>query len=114
MSDRQHIDIYAGEDRTVTLYARDSSNLPMDLTGYTLAFNVGRRPNDPSNMSAVLSYAGTIVSASAGSFSVPIAGSDTGDLFPGNYTHQTNATSSTGKVSVVCVGKFILRPEATN
>ncbi len=106
----QHIDIYAGENRTVTLYARDSNNVPVDLTGLTLSWSVARPPNMPSNLQAIFTYAGTVVDADLGSFTVPIAPADTSDLTPGDYFHQAKATSSAGVVQIVTVGRLKLRP----
>ncbi len=115
MPNVQNIEVYAGEDRTVTLTARDSSNNVVNLTGKTLAFNVGRRPNDPTLMTAVLTYTGSTVSTTAGTYTVAIVAGDTDDLTPGNYQHQTDATTvSTGALSVVCIGVFRIRGEVSN
>jgi hypothetical protein len=105
----QHLDVFGGENRTLTLYARDASNLPVDLTGSTISWTVGRRPNDPTNRTGVFTKTGTIVSASDGSFTVPVVPSDTCDLFPGNYQHVAEVTDSDGNVSVVCLGRFRVR-----
>jgi hypothetical protein len=106
----QHIDVYAGENRTQTLYARDSSNLPVDLTGLTISWSCARPPNNPTNLQAIFTYAGAVVSASAGSYSIPIAPGDTSGLTPGDYFHQAQTTDGSGNVAIVTVGRFRIRP----
>lgn len=109
MSNVQHIDMYAGEGKTFTLFARDASNLPQNLTGLTIAWTVGRRPNDPTNRTGVFTKSGTIVSAPAGSFTVEVDNGDTQDLFPGIYQHIAETTDSGGNMNVVCVGRLRVR-----
>ena len=106
----QHIDVTAGEDRTQTLYARDSNNLPVSLTGKTLTWQLAKPPNNPANLLALLTYTGTVVSASAGSYTIPIAASDTSAYTPGDYFHQTYATDGAGVITIVNVGRFRIRP----
>ena len=106
----QHIDMFQGENRTVTLTAKDSNNIVFNLTGMTIAFNVGRPPNDPDNTFSNPQYTGTVVSAPAGTYTVAILPADTGNLAPGNYLHQTYTTDSSGNITVVNQGKLRLRP----
>ena len=106
----QHIDVYAGEDRTQTLYARDSSNLPVNLTGKTITWQLAKPPNNPANMQSILTYTGTVVNASAGSYTIPIAASATSGFTPGDYLHQAQTTDGSGNVAIVTVGRFRLRP----
>jgi len=109
MAQVQHLDMYAGESKTFTLYARDASNLPVNLSGLTISWTVGRRPNDPTNRTGVFTKSGTIVSAPAGSFTVPVANADTQNLFPGIYQHIAETTDSQGNIEVVCVGRMRVR-----
>ena len=106
----QHIDVFAGENRTQTLYARDSSNLPVDLTAKTISWSCAAPPNNPANLQPVFTYVGTIVSAAAGSFTIPIAPGDTSGLTPGDYYHQAQTTDGSGNVAIVTVGRFRIRP----
>lgn len=41
---RQHLEINAGEDRVLTLSARDARNAPKSLTSHTLSWRVGKGP----------------------------------------------------------------------
>lgn len=105
----QHLDLFAGENRTPTLYARDPSNNVASLTGKTIAWYVGRGPWAPDCSNAIFSKTGTIVSASAGTFTVPIVPTDTLNLV-GDYEHLAKTTDGSGLIAVVCMGRFRVRP----
>lgn len=109
MANLQHLDVFAGADESRTLYARDSSNLPKNLTGLTVTWSVGRSPWRPDNSNAFFTKTGSVVSASAGTFTVSIAATDT-DQLNGDYEHMAKATDVSGNVSVVCQGRFRVRP----
>lgn len=110
MANVQHLDVYAFEDRTPTLYARDPSNNAVSLTGKTIAWYVGRSPWHPDWSNAIFSKVGSIVSAPAGTFSVPITPTDT-QFLNGDYEHMAVTTVvATGLVAVVCAGRFRIRP----
>lgn len=109
MPNVQPIDIYAGENRTQVLYARDYLNVPVNLTGMTITWMVGRPPNNPGTLTAVFTLPGTIVNAAAGSFSVPIGPGETENLIAGNYLHQGETLDASGNIAVVVTGRFRLR-----
>jgi hypothetical protein len=88
VANREHFEVWAGEDRTLTMHARDSANAPQNLSGLTLTCRVGRPPNVPWQDSAVFNPTTSVVSASAGTFSAVIDGGDTVGLH-GEYMHQT-------------------------
>lgn len=108
MSNRQHLDVFAGEDRTLTLYARDASNIPVDLSGKTISWRVGRSPWNPASDSPLFTKSGTIVTAASGIFSVPVAASDTSDL-AGDYVHEAWLNNA-GTMTLVTSGRFRVRP----
>ena len=102
----QHLEVNAGEDRTLTVYGRDASNAASDLTGKTITVYIGRPPNDPSDRTATLTKTGTIVDASLGSFTISIANSDTENLIPGDYQYIAETATAAGSISVVARGRF--------
>lgn len=104
----QHIEVFAGEDRTVPLAARDSNNLPVDLTSKTVTWYVGRSPWRPDFGNAIFSKTGTAIAPTAGTFSVPIAAADTLHM-SGDYEHMAKTTDAAGLVAVVCQGRFRVR-----
>jgi hypothetical protein len=106
---RQHLEVHAGENRTLTLYARDASNVVKNLTGHTLSWRVGRGPFT-FDSSPVFTKTGSIVSAAAGTFTVSITPSDTENL-EGDYTHYGVATDGSGNVSAVVGGRFRVLPQ---
>lgn len=95
----QNLDVYAGEDRTLTLFARDDANKPKNLTGQTIAWRVGRPPFRPDQTSAVFEYVGTILNAAAGSYTVEVEAGDTWGL-SGNYVHM-GVTADSGILTFV-------------
>lgn len=101
----QNLDMMAGETRTFTLYARDPDNAVQSLSGLTVSWRVGRAPWDPQSDSPVFTKTGTVVSASAGSFTVALTNDDTIDL-EGDYLHQAVTSSNV----VVVSGRLHIRP----
>lgn len=105
MANRQHLTVFAGENRTPTLYARDSDNAAVNLTGSTITWNVGRSPRNLDSDWPLVTKTGSIVSASGGSFSVAIEPSDTLYL-QGDYEHMALITDADGNVTIGTEGKF--------
>lgn len=108
MANVQHLDVFAGENITPTLSARDSVNAPASLTSKTVAWYVGRSPWRPDNSNAIFTKTGSVVSAPAGTFSVAITPSDT-QYLNGDYEHMAFTTDGSGNVAVVCQGRFRVR-----
>ncbi len=86
MSQYQILDIYAGENRTLTLYARDPSNNVQDLTGKAVFWRVGKPPRMPSQKGAILAKDGVVTAAPNGVFTVSVEPGDT-YLLSGNFVH---------------------------
>jgi hypothetical protein len=84
----QHLQVYAGEDRTLTLYARDPSNNPKEITSRLVNWRVGRSPFRLSSRAAIFEKYGTITDADSGVFAVQVARTDTECLRPGDYEHM--------------------------
>jgi len=101
----QNFDIVAGETCTLTMYARDRNNAVQSLSGLTVQWRVGTPPWDPTSDRPVLTKTGSIVSASAGSFTVSLTYDDTYNI-QGDFLHQ--AVTSSGLV--VVSGRLHVRP----
>jgi hypothetical protein len=101
----QHLDVYAGENRTATLYARDSDIAVVSLSGKTVQWVVGRRPRDINCDAAVFTKTGTVTDASGGAFTVAILPADT-QYLEGDYRHQAETTDGSGLKAIVTVGRF--------
>lgn len=110
MSNIQHLEVYAGEDATKTLAARDSANAPANLTGKTITWYVGRPPWRPDCSNAIITKTGSVVSAPDGTFAVAITPSDT-QYLNGDYEHMAFTTDGSGNVAVVVQGRFRIRPQ---
>lgn len=97
MANVQNFDIAAGEVRTLTMYARDYANAVQSLSGLTVQWRVGKPPWDPMSGTPTFTKTATIVSASAGSFTVALTYDDTYQI-EGDFLHQ--AVTSSGLVVV--------------
>lgn len=104
----QHLDMVAGEDRTVTFTARDATQATVSLSGATIAWRVGHRYDCDDS---IIQKTGTIVSAVNGTFSVSIDAADTDDL-SGDYRHLGLVTIA-GDVKAVVSGRFRVRNSIT-
>ena len=100
----QNFTMTAGEDRTLSLTARDYSNAIQSLTVATLAFRLSLNAGDGS----LVAKTGSTVSAAAGTYTVSLDAADTNDLY-GDYPYQTLATIA-GDVSLVSKGIIRVQP----
>lgn len=101
----QNREINAGENRTLSFAARDGSNAVASLTSKTVTWRVAER----GATVPIFSKTGSVVSASAGTFTVAITPSDTTDL-EGDYDHQAITTDGSGNIAVVVVGRLRVQP----
>ena len=108
MANLQHLDVFACENRTLTLYARGSDNLVANLTGKTILWAVGRGPRSVDCTWAHFTKTGTTTDATGGAFTVPVTPSDT-QYMCGDYEHQAETTDGSGLKEVVTVGRFRVR-----
>lgn len=96
MPSRAHFRISAGEDRTLSLVARNTSGAIVDLTDYSISWSMAAR----KGANPLVQKTGTVVSASAGTFTISLTDSDTGLLKAGSYFHQAIATSGATSINV--------------
>lgn len=89
----QNLDIFAGEDRTLTLYARDEYNNPLDLTNWAIDWRVGKPPFRPWQKGATFETVGVVTDALKGQFTVNVGPGDT-YRWGGNYLHMALGTNS--------------------
>jgi len=108
MPNRVHFDVYQGEDRTLTVAARNNANAALSLTGATLSWRVGRNPYRLDSSWPIFTKTGTISDSANGQFTVSISAVDT-QYMAGDYMHQGWATIS-GQTYVVAEGRFRVRP----
>lgn len=104
----QHLEVFAGENRTPTLYARDQNNAAVSLSGKTITWNVGRSPRNLDSDWPIFTKTGVVVSAPAGTFTVAITPADT-QYMRGDYEHMALTTDASGNVAVVTMGRFRVR-----
>ena len=109
MAQEQYLEVFRGENRTLSLAARDSSNNPKDLTGLTVTWAISFPPYMPEWNDALVTKTGTVTDATNGLYTVAITPTDTRNLEEGNYTHQAFTTDNSGSISIVTDGTFRLR-----
>lgn len=102
-----NVDIYAGDERTINLVARDYSNDIKDISGLTLTFRVGK-----PGLDALFEKACTVVSAAAGTFTVALVAADTAEM-SGDYVYQVRAASGSAETTVLS-GRFRVIPVVEN
>lgn len=98
----QNLAIVAGDDATLVLTAKDGSQRVKNLTGGTITWALARFLGE----TAVLSKAGAIVSAAAGTFSIALTDSDTFNL-SGEYVQQAKLTVA-GVTTTVVQGRVVV------
>lgn len=99
MSNNQDLVLFAGETRVLTLYARDASNNPQDLTNMDISWRAGKVLYEPDQTQPVLAKTGTVLDATAGTFTITLEPSDTMPL-AGLYVHDA-FTSVDGLIQFV-------------
>jgi hypothetical protein len=107
VANKENFEVWSGEDRTLTLHARDSNNAVVNLTGYTVKWLVGIPPNRPYLQWSVISKTGTVTDPTNGIFTVSLLASDTQDI-TGNYLHEALA-SINNTTAVVSTGRLKIR-----
>lgn len=98
----QNFNLTAGEDRTLTMRATTQAGAVLNLTGATILWRLSQSQGG----SAVLEESGSIVSASAGTFSVTLSDDETSSL-SGSYIHQALVTIS-GTTTVATQGRVFV------
>ncbi len=88
-------EMYKAEDVVLnfTIYGSSSTSTPLDVTGFTTAFNFKANPTDTA---AIFTLAGVISCATGGKIAVTIASCQTATLAPQEYAHdlwRTDAAS---------------------
>lgn len=105
--------VFAGEDVTLTLYARNRSNAALSLTGSAITWRVGRGPLNLDSPTAVFSKSGNVTDSENGVFTVSLGISDT-QYMEGDYTHEAWVTNASAQVSVVAQGRLRIKPYLTS
>jgi hypothetical protein len=106
----QNITIYAGDtaDINVTVYAGETTTRK-NIANSTINWVVF----DPDSTGVILTKttgdAITITDGLNGLFTISLVPADTEDIPPATYRHEAEITDSSGNVSTVTVGDFIVK-----
>lgn len=97
----------AGDSETVSGTATDSAGTAVNLTGYTIAYQITdgtrTRVSKTTDDGSV-----TVTVAASGTFSVALEPEDTATLDAGTYRHRVVLTSGSGAVSTPLRGRLRL------
>lgn len=96
MANIQNFAVTDGEDQTLTMTARDQSATVIDLTSASISWKVMGKSGG-----TVLTKTGTVLSASAGTFTIALSDADTSALKDGNYAHEAIVTVSSTSTKAV-------------
>lgn len=108
-----HIEIQEGTDYSVTFtYEDPETGLPINLTGFTAALTVRQKYDGYVNPDVDLSFVPTLGGA-AGTVLVTIPGSSTKNLHWTAGVYDVFLTSSTGRVTKLVGGFFVVIPSVT-
>lgn len=112
-SDTQDFSLKQGEYKQVTIAVVDSSNVPVNLTGYTLDWGLWRG----STRLLTKSYGSGItlvnVSGTNDGLRITLAASDTRTLAPGTYYHECRVTNASSQPEVVAAGDVKINESKT-
>lgn len=107
MASKRNIEMYQGEDRTITVTVYNSTGALQDLTGYDIRYEAATATPIVKDIDA-----GTItLGGSTGVFSFTITREDTSALTVSGtqrYDHECRIESASGAEAVVFRGKLIL------
>jgi len=106
MADIENIEIYQGEDKTVTLTVTG-----VNITGWTLSA-VGRRHRLHKG-TALISVAGTVTDGPNGVATFAFVDTDTDGLYPGTYYWAAKRTD-VGAEEILAAGTFTILPTAAH
>ncbi len=113
MGNTINLTLKGGTDKTFTLYARDDSNAPFNLSGVvSISVRVGRPPAHKTSGWPVLTVTGTTVSAALGTFTAPFTASST-QYLDGDYYYEAWVEMPAG-MSVGVEGRFRILEHMTS
>lgn len=110
MPNVQHIEVAAGEDRTLTLNARNADNESVNLAGQTVSVFIGRDPQYPNDAEAIATLEGTLSDPAEGEFTITVPASVT-RYAGGDYEYVArNYNSNLSLIGTICRGRFRIVP----
>lgn len=104
------ITMFRGEDIVLngTVYTTDTGSTAENISGWALSFSVAEARNSTVKL---ITKAGSIVSAAAGTFTVTIDDTDTDSIAPGTYFWDVWRTDS-GSERLLGKGAFTIEGNA--
>ncbi len=96
--------MYCGDTVSLEITWLDADGNPVNLTGASLVWALGRTPAGPLLVEKTVGQGIVITGASTGEFRIDIEPADTTNLKPGTYYHVCRAKEADGTVSTVLDG----------
>jgi hypothetical protein len=92
---------------------RDSTNTPVDLTGYTARMQIRYKVSSSVALSLTTENGRITLGGTNGTITLSISASDMEDLPSGPYTYDLELETDGGEVSRLLMGAFVVRSEVT-
>ena len=106
---KQNFEVWAGDDKEITVIVREEDDSLLDLSGYTFNWVMYDLDDESVHLTKTLSTGLSVPTPSNGEVVITLEPDDTENLDTGLYRHELEATSSTNKISTVTVGYVIIR-----
>jgi hypothetical protein len=111
------IEMYRGDDKTLTLTFKDSTGTTINITGYSIFFTVKDKlsyTDDSSDSDSIISSLVTShTHATSGISELTILNSQTSTVTPGKYIYDIQLKDSSSKILTVVAGAFIMNADVT-
>jgi hypothetical protein len=108
MAATNNLTVYKGETVTQPFaHVVEDTTTPVNITGWTIAFTLRYRATD---VAALLTVSGQIVSGPAGTYTVSLTHAQTVGLAAGVYAYDIQRTD-VGSEAVMSIGRFTVTQE---
>jgi len=113
-SEAQNFEMYAGEDKILTVTVTDAAGDVVDLTDASIEWVMKRTADDTTALvTKTLADGITCASPATGVFTVTLEAADTEELGGASYLHEAEVTDAGDNVSTVTRGVVTIKKSLT-
>lgn len=114
MATNYNTTIDQGADWYINFYYKDSSNVAINLTGYTAAMQLRSEPEDLTTVLSLSSpSSGIVITGATGLIAVHATAAQTAAIIAGIYFYDLEITSGSGIVTRLIQGQITVSPQVT-
>ena len=92
---------------------KDSTNSPIDLTGYAARMQIRQKVSSSVSLALTTDNGRITLGDAAGTITLGVSAADMEALPAGSYTYDLELISTSGEVSRLLMGTFVVRSEVT-